>query len=67
MTTYLPHTATTHLGATQPRFRDVAGIRLAENLDALSRDEIEATQQQNLRATLSAALKAGTSRENPVS
>ncbi len=55
MTTYLPHTATAPLGATQPRFRDVAGIRLADNLDALSRDEIEATQQQNLRATLSAA------------
>jgi len=34
MTTYLPRPATTHLGATQPRFRDVAGIRLAENLDA---------------------------------
>jgi phenylacetate-CoA ligase len=41
--------------ATKPRFRDVAGIRLAEDLDALSRDEIEATQHRNLRATLTAA------------
>jgi phenylacetate-CoA ligase len=55
MTTYLPHPATAPLGATQPRFRDVAGIRLADNLDALSRDEIEATQRHNLRATLTAA------------
>jgi len=55
MTTYLPHTATTHRAAMQPRFRDVAGIRLAEDLDVLSRDEIEATQQHNLRATLRAA------------
>jgi phenylacetate-CoA ligase len=55
MTTYLPHPATTHPGATQPRFRDLAGIRLAENLDALSRDEIDAVQHLNLRATVSAA------------
>src|SRR6476620_7417805 len=41
--------------ASRPRFRDVAGIRLADNLDSLSRDEIEATQQHNLRATLTAA------------
>jgi phenylacetate-CoA ligase len=41
--------------ATKPRFRDVAGIRLAADLDALSRDEIEATQHHNLRATLTAA------------
>ena len=41
--------------ARKPRFRDVAGIRLADNLDSLSRDEIEATQQHNLRATLTAA------------
>ena len=34
--------------ASKPRFRDVAGIRLAHNLDSLSRDEIEATQQHNL-------------------
>jgi phenylacetate-CoA ligase len=41
--------------ARQPRFRDVAGIRLANNLDSLSRDEIEATQHHNLLATLTAA------------
>src|SRR5262245_31271152 len=41
--------------ASKPRFRDVAGIRLVDNLDSLSRDEIEATQQHNLRATLTAA------------
>src|SRR5246127_4045811 len=41
--------------ANKPRFGDVAGIRLAHNLDSLSRDEIEATQQHNLRATLTAA------------
>ena len=41
--------------ASRPRFHDVAGIRLADNLDSLSRDEIEATQQHNLRATLTAA------------
>ena len=29
--------------ASEPRFRDVAGIRLADNLDSLSRDEIDAT------------------------
>ena len=39
----------------KPRFRDVAGIRLADNLDSVSRDEIDATQQHNLRATLTAA------------
>jgi phenylacetate-coenzyme A ligase PaaK-like adenylate-forming protein len=32
-----------------------AGIHLADNLDSLSRDEIEATQQRNLRATVTAA------------
>ena len=41
--------------ASEPRFRDVAGIHLADNLDSLSRDEIEAAQQHNLRATLAAA------------
>ena len=41
--------------ASEPRFRDVAGIRLADNLDSLSRDEIDAAQQHNLRATLAAA------------
>jgi phenylacetate-CoA ligase len=41
--------------ATEPRFRDVAGIRLADDLDSLSRDEIDAVQQHNLRATLTAA------------
>ena len=51
MTTYL------HNGdrATRPRFRDVAGIRLADDLDSLSRDEIDATQRHNLWATLHAA------------
>src|SRR6478736_3970955 len=44
MTTYLPLT-----------FRNAGGIRLAEDLDALSRDEIDAVQQGNLRATLAAA------------
>jgi phenylacetate-CoA ligase len=51
----LPHSATARPGATKPRFRDVAGIRLADNLDSLSRDEVDATQQHNLRATLAAA------------
>ena len=48
---------TTAVGARarKPRFRDVGGIRLADNLDSHSRDEIEATQQHNLRATLTAA------------
>lgn len=63
MTTYPHHTALIpELGAqaagdraNKSRFRDVAGIRLAQNLDSLSRDEIEATQQHNLRATLTAA------------
>src|SRR6185503_19839477 len=55
MTTYLHNTATARPGATKLRFRDVAGIRLADNLDSLSRDEIEATQPHNLRATLTAA------------
>ena len=32
-----------------------AGIRLVDNLDSLSRDEIDATQQHNLRVTLTAA------------
>jgi phenylacetate-CoA ligase len=41
--------------ASKSPFRDVAGIHLADNLDSLSRDEIEATQQHNLRATLTAA------------
>jgi phenylacetate-CoA ligase len=41
--------------AMKPRLRDVGGIRLAENLDSLSRDSIEAAQQHNLRATLAAA------------
>ena len=38
--------------ATVPR---LAGIRLADNLDSLSRDEIDVAQQHNLRATLTAA------------
>lgn len=38
-----------------PRFRDVGGILLAADLDSLSRDEIDTTQQHNLRATLTAA------------
>jgi phenylacetate-CoA ligase len=40
---------------TKPRSRNVGGIRLADDLDSLSRDEIEATQQHNLRATMTAA------------
>lgn len=59
MTTYADHTVLTpeHRanGASVPRFRDVAGIRLADNLDSLSRDEIDVAQQHNLRATLTAA------------
>lgn len=66
MTTYTPNTVLTPdlrakvavaAGdrASKPRFRDVGGIRLADNLDSLSRDEIEATQHHNLRATLTAA------------
>ena len=55
MTTYLPNTPTARRSATEPRFRDVAGIRLANNLDSLSRDEIDLAQQHNLRATLAAA------------
>jgi phenylacetate-CoA ligase len=39
----------------KPRFRDVGGILLAEDLDAISRDEIDTTRQHNLRATLTAA------------
>jgi chorismate mutase-like protein len=39
----------------KPWFCDLAGIHLVDNLDSLSRDEIEATQQHNLRATLTAA------------
>jgi phenylacetate-CoA ligase len=69
MTTYPRHTALIpQFGAraaaaasdraTTPRFRDVAGIRLADNLDALSRDEIDATQQHNLHATLTAARRS---------
>lgn len=38
-----------------PRFRDMAGIRLADNLDALTRNEIEDVQQHNLQAALTAA------------
>lgn len=41
--------------AMNSRFRDLAGIRLAHDLDSLSRDEIEASQQHNLRAALTAA------------
>jgi phenylacetate-CoA ligase len=44
--------------ASEPRFRDVAGIRLADNLDSLSRDQIDVAQQHNLRATLTAARKS---------
>jgi phenylacetate-CoA ligase len=66
MTTYTPNTVLTPElrakvaaaagnRASKPRFRDVGGIRLIDNLDSLSRDEIEATQQHNLRATLTAA------------
>jgi phenylacetate-CoA ligase len=38
-----------------PRIRDVGGIHLADDLDSLTREEIEATLQHNLRATLAAA------------
>lgn len=55
MTTYPHNTPTARRSASEPRFRDVAGIRLADNLDSLSRDEIDAIQQGNLRATLTAA------------
>src|SRR5258708_19610370 len=66
MTTYAPNTVLTPElrakvaaaagdRASEPRFRDVAGIRLADNLDSLSRDEIDVAQQHNLRATLTAA------------
>jgi phenylacetate-CoA ligase len=41
--------------ASTPRFHDVGGILLADDLDSLTRDEIDATQQHNLRATLTAA------------
>jgi phenylacetate-CoA ligase len=58
MTTYLPNTATARSFATQPRLRDVGGIRLADDLDALSRDEIDAAQQHNLRATIAAARRS---------
>ena len=47
MTTHLTHT-----------FRNVGGIRLAEDLDALSRDEIDAVAQRNLWATLTAAYES---------
>ncbi len=49
MTTHLTHT-----------FRNVGGIRLAEDLDALSRDEIDAVAQRNLWATLTAAYESTT-------
>src|ERR1700682_2939425 len=51
----LARTAAVGDRARKPRFSDAAGIRLADNLDSLSRDEIDATQQHNLRATLTAA------------
>jgi phenylacetate-CoA ligase len=44
--------------ARRSRFRDVAGILLAHDLDSLSRDEIDGTQQHNLRATLAAARRS---------
>jgi phenylacetate-CoA ligase len=47
--------ATAGSRASKPRVRDVAGIRLAHNLDSFTRDEIDAAQQHNLRATLAAA------------
>lgn len=62
MTTYPHDTATARPGASTPRFHDVAGIRLADNLDSLSRDQIEAAQQHNLRATLAAARQSTTVR-----
>jgi phenylacetate-CoA ligase len=40
------------------RFRDIAGIHLADDLDALSRDEIDSMQHHNLTATLAAARRA---------
>jgi phenylacetate-CoA ligase len=55
MTTYAPNAVTTRQEAKKPQSRDVGGIRLADDLDSLSRDEIEATQQHNLRAALTAA------------
>ncbi|ORA35276.1 phenylacetate--CoA ligase family protein [Mycobacterium aquaticum] len=57
MTTYPPATAASDRAST-PRLRDVAGIRLAHNLDALTRDEIDAAQRHNLRATLAAARRS---------
>jgi phenylacetate-CoA ligase len=62
MTTYADNaTLTSEFRATAgdraggPRSRDVAGIRLADNLDALSREEIDAAQRHNLHVTLTAA------------
>jgi len=60
MTTYAPNlrakvAAPAGDRAKNPRIRDVGGIRLADDLDSPSRDEIDATQQHNLRATLAAA------------
>jgi phenylacetate-CoA ligase len=51
-------TAAAGTHTSEPRFRDVAGIRLAENLDSLSRDELDIVQQHNLRATLTAARRS---------
>ncbi|AKK26097.1 phenylacetate--CoA ligase family protein [Mycobacterium sp. EPa45] len=55
MTTHLHETAPERRDALRPRLRNVAGIRLAEDLDSLSRTEIDDIQQHNLRATLGAA------------
>lgn len=55
MTTHLHEMAPERRDAVKPRFRTVAGIRLAEDLDSLSRNEIDDVQQCNLRAALTAA------------
>src|SRR3954454_4910691 len=44
--------------ASRSRVRDVAGIQLANDLDSLSRDEIEGAQQHNLQGTLTAARRS---------
>ncbi len=68
MTTHQPDTASKpELDAAaagdrtrEPWSRGVAGIRLAHNLDALTRAEIDAAQQHNLRTTVAAARQSTT-------
>src|ERR1700737_3926802 len=66
MTTYAPNTvlppelrakvaAAAGDRASEPRFRGGAGTPPPDNLDSLSRDEIDVAQQHNLRAPLTAA------------